>query len=59
MLDQVSHEILRRVDGSASEGEIVASLARAFDAPEATIQADVRTFLKDLRGQLLLGDHDA
>lgn len=59
MLDMVSHEILRRVDGRANESEIIADLARSFDAPEETIRGDVRAFLSGLRAQLLLGDHDA
>ncbi len=59
MLDTVSYEILRRVDGTANAAEIVADLAQSFDAPEETIRGDVSAFLTDLCGQLLLGDRDA
>lgn len=58
MLDQISHEILRRVDGVANDEEIVTDLAQTFDAPVDTVRGDVVAFLKSLQGQLLLGDRD-
>ncbi|MCH2168964.1 MAG: pyrroloquinoline quinone biosynthesis peptide chaperone PqqD [Oceanicola sp.] len=59
MLDGVSYEILRRVDGIQSVVEIVEDLARAFDAPAEVIRGDVDAFLNDLKTQLLVGDRDA
>ncbi|MEM7425109.1 MAG: pyrroloquinoline quinone biosynthesis peptide chaperone PqqD [Pseudomonadota bacterium] len=46
-LDQVSAEILRRVDGERSLGVIVDDLAAAFDAPREEILRDVSAFLQD------------
>lgn len=53
-LDQVSREILTRCDGAADLAAIVADLAKAFDAPAAVIEGDVRAFLTDLRDRGML-----
>ena len=46
--DAVAVEILTRVDGQASLAQIVDSLAAAFSAERAQIDADVRAFLGNL-----------
>jgi pyrroloquinoline quinone biosynthesis protein D len=46
--DPVAVEILTRVDGQASLAQIVDSLAAAFSAERAQIDADVRAFLGNL-----------
>jgi pyrroloquinoline quinone biosynthesis protein D len=46
--DPVAVEILSRVDGQASLAQIVDSLAAAFSAERAQIDADVRAFLGNL-----------
>lgn len=44
--DEVSLDILRRCDGAATAGHIVAELARDYDAEPETVQADVLEFLQ-------------
>lgn len=51
-LDEIGVAILSRVTGEASFGEIVASLAAAYDAPADLIEDDVQDFLAGLRGRL-------
>jgi pyrroloquinoline quinone biosynthesis protein D len=46
--DAVAVEILTRVDGQASLAQIVDSLAAAFSAERAQIDADVRAFFGNL-----------
>jgi pyrroloquinoline quinone biosynthesis protein D len=46
--DPVAVEILRRVDGRRTTGEIVDDLAAAFAAPRETIARDVAAMLADL-----------
>jgi pyrroloquinoline quinone biosynthesis protein D len=46
--DAVAVEILTRVDGQASLGQIVDSLVAAFSAERERIDADVRGFLGNL-----------
>jgi pyrroloquinoline quinone biosynthesis protein D len=48
-LDSVASSVWRQLDGSRTVGEVTASLAEAFDAPPAQIEADVR----DLIGRLV------
>lgn len=54
MLDPVAHAILSRVDGAASEAEIVADLCVAFGAPAAQVGRDVSAFLADLAEKRLV-----
>lgn len=53
-LDEVGARIWELCDGQRSVGEIVVALCAEFDAPEATIRADVLEFVGDLRRELLL-----
>ena len=46
--DPVAVEILTRVDGQSSLGQIIDSLSAAFSAERERIDADVRTFLGGL-----------
>jgi pyrroloquinoline quinone biosynthesis protein D len=49
VLNPVAAEVLRRCDGIASFGSLVAALAKEFDAPPERIAADVAKLLADLR----------
>lgn len=51
-LDEIGVAILSRLDGDASFGEIIESLATAYDAPADRIEEDVQTFLAGLRARL-------
>lgn len=53
-LDQISTEILTRVDGVRSIGVIVDDLAAAFNAPREEILGDVQAFLQDLHTKRVL-----
>jgi pyrroloquinoline quinone biosynthesis protein D len=44
-------EILKRVDGARTLGEIVDDLASVFQAPRDLIARDVETMLRDLEGK--------
>ncbi|ESR25810.1 Coenzyme PQQ synthesis protein D [Lutibaculum baratangense AMV1] len=46
--DEIAVEILRRIDGEATLGEIVDQLARDFAAPREEVAADVEEFLRGL-----------
>jgi pyrroloquinoline quinone biosynthesis protein D len=46
--DAIAVEILKRVDGRRSSGEIVEELAAAFQAPRDVIERDVTALLGDL-----------
>lgn len=48
VLDQTSHEVLKRCDGATSVAAIVADLATTFDAPPEVIGADVTALLQDM-----------
>jgi len=48
VLDETSHEVLKRCDGATSVAAIVADLATAFDAPREVIGADVAALLQDM-----------
>lgn len=52
--DGVAREILQRVDGKVSIGEIVRQLGEVFAADEATIRPDVESFLLDLRDKQMV-----
>ncbi|UIJ72805.1 pyrroloquinoline quinone biosynthesis peptide chaperone PqqD [Aurantimonas sp. HBX-1] len=52
--DGVAREILQRVDGRASIGDIVRQLGEVFAADEATIRPDVESFLLDLRDKQMV-----
>lgn len=56
MPDEIGVEILKLVDGARSIGGIVDDLTTRFDAPRATIAADVIAALDDLslRGAIQL-----
>ena len=57
-VDEVGAMIWELCDGQRSLAEIVATLCEHFDAPEATVAADVLEFVIDLRReQLLVDDH--
>lgn len=53
-LDQISAEILTRVDGERTVAMIVDDLAAAFNAPRAEILGDVQAFLQDFHGKRVL-----
>ena len=53
-LDEVGAMIWDLCDGQRAVGEIVAMLCAEFDAPEATVRADVLEFIDDLRRERLL-----
>jgi pyrroloquinoline quinone biosynthesis protein D len=46
--DEVATQILLRIDGKASFGEIVEGLTQVFAADRDTIRPDVESFLLDL-----------
>jgi len=52
--DQVATEILKRVDGKTTFGDILRQLTEAFTADEATIRPDVESFLIDLRDKQMV-----
>ena len=54
ILDPIAHAILSRVDGAASEAEIVADLSTTFGAPEEQVGSDVSAFLADLAEKRLV-----
>lgn len=56
MLDAVAYEILKRVDGAATEADISADLAKTFGAPPEQVAEDVAAFLGGLAEKRLLED---
>lgn len=58
-IDEVGAAIWELCDGNRAVGEIVSALCAEFDAPEATIRADVLEFVQDLRRERLLVDRGA
>ncbi len=46
--DDVALEVLRRCTGSISLADIIADLARGFDAPAEIIAGDVEALLRDM-----------
>ena len=55
-LDEVGALIWELCDGQRSLGDVVAALCAEFDAPEATVAADVLEFVGELRHERLLVD---
>jgi coenzyme PQQ biosynthesis protein PqqD len=53
-LDEVGAMIWNLCDGRRAVADIVAILCAEFDAPEATVRADVLEFIADLRSERLL-----
>jgi coenzyme PQQ biosynthesis protein PqqD len=53
-LDEVGAAVWELCDGSRSVAEVVAAIGERFDAPEATIRADVMEFVEELRDERLL-----
>ena len=53
-VDDVGATIWELCDGERPVGDIVARLCEEFDAPEATVRADVLEFISDLRRERLL-----
>ena len=58
-IDEVGAAIWELCDGNRAIGEIVTAMLEEFDAPEATIRADVLEFVEDLRRERLLVDSGA
>jgi pyrroloquinoline quinone biosynthesis protein D len=54
MPDQIAIEILKRCDGKAKVGDIVADLALTFSADRGQVAGDVRAFLQDLADKGML-----
>ena len=52
--NEISLEILRRCDGRSPVAEIVADLAREYNAPEEDVAADVTAFLQEWSDKLLV-----
>ena len=53
-VDEVGAMIWQLCDGERSVADIVSTLCAEFDAPEATVRADVLEFIGDLRREGLL-----
>jgi coenzyme PQQ biosynthesis protein PqqD len=53
-LDEVGAMIWELCDGTRAVAEIVSLLCAEFDAPEATVRADVLEFISELRNERLL-----
>ncbi|OWJ68057.1 pyrroloquinoline quinone biosynthesis peptide chaperone PqqD [Inquilinus limosus] len=54
LLDETAHEIVRRCDGSATVAEIVADLARSFEAEPGEVEGDVVQLIDDLTAKRIL-----
>ena len=52
--DEVSVEILKRIDGKATLGDILAQLAEIFAADLSVIRPDVESFLIDLQSKQMV-----
>jgi pyrroloquinoline quinone biosynthesis protein D len=52
--NEISLDILNRCDGEMTVGEIVADLARGYDAPEKEVMDDVVAFLQEWSDKLLV-----
>ena len=52
--NEISLDILRRCDGSASVAGIVSELAAEYDAPQPDVAADVTAFLQEWSDKLLV-----
>lgn len=58
-IDETGAAIWQLCDGSRAIEDIVVALLAEFDAPEATIRADVLEFVADLRRERLLVERSA
>lgn len=54
LLDETAHEIVRRCDGTATIAEIVADLARSFEADPGEVEGDVVALIDDLMAKRIL-----
>lgn len=52
--NEIGLDILRRCDGRSDVGEIVAALAREYDAAEEEVAPDVTAFLQEWSDRLLV-----
>ncbi|EFO33002.1 bifunctional coenzyme PQQ synthesis protein C/D [Roseibium sp. TrichSKD4] len=52
--DDISVEILRKCDGTATTRQIASDLAEEYQAPEAEVYADVLEFLQEWSDRLLV-----
>ncbi|MDW6026443.1 pyrroloquinoline quinone biosynthesis peptide chaperone PqqD [Mesorhizobium sp. BAC0120] len=52
--NEISLDILRRCDGRANVGQIIADLAAEYAAEEAEVAADVTAFLQEWSDKLLV-----
>jgi pyrroloquinoline quinone biosynthesis protein D len=52
--NEISLDILRRCDGRSTVEEIVAGLAREYDAPVEEVATDVTAFLQEWSDKLLV-----
>ena len=52
--NEISLDILRRCDGRADIGQIIAELATEYDADVADVAADVMAFLQEWSDKLLV-----
>ena len=57
--DEIALAVLQRCDGRRTVTEIAAELARAYNAPEETVAADILELLRDLADKGILEDADA
>jgi hypothetical protein len=55
-IDEVGAAVWELCDGVRRLDEVISTLTAEFDAPEATIRADVLEFVQDLRRERLLAD---
>lgn len=46
--DEIAVEVLKRIDGQRTVGQVIDDLAAAFKAPRETIATDVQAMLGDL-----------
>ncbi|MGR3496142.1 pyrroloquinoline quinone biosynthesis peptide chaperone PqqD [Citreimonas sp.] len=54
VLDAIGHAVLSEIDGVRDFGQITATLAAKYDAPEAQIAEDSAGFLRALRDRRFL-----
>ena len=53
-LNETAHEVVRRLDGTATMDAIVAALAEEYETDAETLQSDVRECLANLLQQRLI-----
>ena len=54
VLDEISVEVLQRLDGQRSVAALAAELAAGFDAPLSVVEADVTALLQELADKLVV-----